>query len=235
MPYLAQAGIRILANIAENLAVVRERIALSAGKSGRNAEDVTLVVVTKTIDVPRILEAIAAGATDIGENYIQEADEKWQEIGSKARWHFIGHLQTNKAKQAVRIFSLIQSVDSLHLAQEIGKRALALGKTIDVLMEVKISGEETKFGASPDDVLRLTEDIASVDGVRLQGLMGMAPFVADPEEARPYFARLRAIWEKLPNEQRQWLSMGMSHDFDIAIEEGSNMVRIGTAIFGPRS
>lgn len=224
-----------MATIAENLNYVREKVAQAAEKSGRKAEDVTLVVVTKTIDIPRIREAIAAGATDIGENYIQETDEKWTEIGPIVRWHFIGHLQSNKAKQAVKMFSLIQSIDSLSLAQEIGKRALALGKTIDVLIEVNIAGEETKFGTKPEEVLSLAEEIASVDGVNLQGLMGMAPFVADPEEARKYFARLRDIWNKLPKEQRRWLSMGMSHDFEVAIEEGSNMVRVGTAIFGPRA
>lgn len=225
-----------MATIAENLAGVRKRIEEAARKSGRNESDVTLITVTKTIDVPRIKEAISAGATDLGENYVQEAVDKYQEIApDAARWHFIGHLQTNKAKQAVEMFSTIQSIDSLHLAEEIGRRALALGKTMDVLIEVRISGEESKFGVSPEDTLYLANEIARIDGIRLQGLMGMAPFVADPKDARPYFARLKRLWDRLPVEQRRWLSMGMSHDFEAAIEEGSNMVRIGTAIFGPRS
>ncbi|MEN6520533.1 MAG: YggS family pyridoxal phosphate-dependent enzyme [Armatimonadota bacterium] len=225
-----------MATVAENLAVVRGRIAEAARKSGRKPEDVTLVTVTKTIDVPRIREALSAGAKDLGENYVQEAIEKWEAIEpSDVRWHFIGHLQKNKARQAVGVFSTIQSVDNLPLAVEIGKRAEARGIVQDILVEVNISGGETKYGVSPEDALDFAGEIAEVSGIRLQGLMGMAPFVADPEETRPYFARLKGLWDKLTDEQRQWLSMGMSHDFEIAIEEGSNMVRIGSAIFGPRA
>jgi pyridoxal phosphate enzyme (YggS family) len=230
------AGKLKVATIAENLAVVRGRIAEAARKSGLRPEDVTLVTVTKTIGIPRIREAISAGTKDLGENYVQEAIEKWEAMEpSDVRWHFIGHLQKNKARQAVGVFSTIQSVDNLPLAAEIGRRAEARGIVQDILIEVNISGEETKFGVSPEDALDFAGKIAEVSGVRLQGLMGMAPFAADPEETRPYFARLKRLWDKLPVEQRHWLSMGMSHDFEIAIEEGSNMVRIGSAIFGPRS
>lgn len=230
------AGKHIVATIAENLAVVRGRIAEAARKSGRKVEDVTLITVTKTIDIPKIKEAISAGAKDLGENYVQEAIEKIEAIeASDVRWHFIGHLQKNKARQAVGAFSTIQSVDNLPLALEIGKRAKARGIEDDVLIEVNISGEETKYGVSPEDALSFAEEVAEVSGIKLRGLMGMAPFVADPEEARPYFARLKRLWDRLPKEQRRWLSMGMSHDFEAAIEEGSNMVRIGTAIFGSRS
>lgn len=230
------AGKHIVATIAENLAVVRGRIAEAARKSGRKPEDVTLVTVTKTIDIPRIREAIAAGAKDLGENYVQEAIEKWEAIGaSDVRWHFIGHLQRNKARQAVGVFSTIQSVDNLPLAMEIGRRAEARGIVVDVLIEVNISGEKTKYGVSPEDALDFAGEIAEVSSVRLQGFMGMAPFVADPEIIRPCFTRLKGLWDRLPKEQRRWLSMGMSHDFEIAIEEGSNMVRIGSAIFGPRA
>lgn len=196
--------------------------------------DITLVVVTKTIDTPRIREAISAGATHLGENYVQEAASKWQDLGPAVRWHFIGHLQRNKAVQAVRMFDVIESVDSLHLAEEIGRRAKALGKTPDILIEVNLAGEESKFGVSPEDALSLSEKVSAAEGIRMQGLMGMAPFVDDPEEARPYFACLKELWDKLPKEQRRYLSMGMSHDFEVAIEEGSNMVRIGAAIFGQR-
>lgn len=225
-----------MARIAENLAEVKGRIAQAARRSGRTPEDVTLVVVTKKVEVSRILEAISAGATELGENYVQEAVAKWQAIGSAGvQWHFIGHLQKNKVKQAVKMFDLIQSVDSLPLAQEIGKRALDQGRIMDVLIEVRISGEETKHGVSPEDALAFAQEVAQVEGIKLQGFMGMAPFVVNPEEARPFFARLKQLWDKLPLEQRQWLSMGMSHDFEVAIEEGSNMVRIGTAILGPRS
>lgn len=232
--YLANGRQAEVATIDENLAAVRERIARFAGRVGRSEDDVTLIVVTKTIDVPRIREAIAAGATDLGENYVQEAVEKWQAIGPAVRWHFIGHLQRNKAKQAAAMFSTIQSVDNLPLAEEIGKRAIARGGAMDILVEVNISGETSKFGVSPEDALGFAEEVAAVQGIRLQGFMGMAPFVEDPEDARPYFARLKELWDKLPEEQRRWLSMGMSHDYEAAILEGSNMVRIGTAIFGPR-
>jgi PLP dependent protein len=225
-----------LATIAENLAEVNKRIEEAARRAGRSASDVTLITVTKTIDVPRIQEAISAGATDLGENYVQEAVDKWQELApDSARWHFIGHLQSNKAKQAVEMFSTIQSVDSLYLAEEIGRRAIARETVMDILIEVRISGEESKFGVSPEDALYFAGEVAKIGGIRLQGFMGMAPFTADPKEARPYFARLKRLWDKLPEEQRHWLSMGMSHDFEVAIEEGSNMVRIGTAIFGRRS
>jgi pyridoxal phosphate enzyme (YggS family) len=222
-------------SIAESLAAVRERIARAAERSGRSRNDVTLIVVTKTVDVPRIREAVLAGATDLGENYVQEAAAKQEAVGPGPRWHFIGHLQRNKARHAVGLFATIQSVDSLALAEEIGRRALARGAPVDVLIEVNLASETTKFGVASEDALPFAGQVASVAGVRLQGFMGMAPFVDDPRVTGPHFARLRELWDKLPEEQRRWLSMGMSLDFEVAIEEGSNMVRIGTAVFGPRS
>ena len=223
-----------MSSIGENLRSVEDRIDKAASKSGRRREDITLVTVTKTRGVDEIREAIACGATDVGENYVQEAEDKFAHIGSAARWHMIGHLQRNKARHAVEFFSLIQSVDSVELAREIGRRAEAIGKRIDVLLEVGISGEATKFGVDPDATLSLVDNIVQVSGIRLCGLMGMAPFLENPEDTRPLFANLRQLWEKLPDEQRLYLSMGMTSDFEVAIEEGSNMVRIGTAIFGPR-
>jgi len=220
--------------IAENLKVVRERIAAAARLSGRRTEQITLVAVTKTVGVPEIREALEAGVTDIGENYVQEAIDKRLEIGSGPRWHMIGHLQRNKAKHAVEVFDLVQSVDSVEVARELGKRSLAAGKTMDVLVEVNVSGEESKFGVEPPEALSLASRIAEVEGVRVQGLMGMAPFLDNAEETRPYFAALKAIWDRLPGDQRSFLSMGMTQDFEVAIEEGANMVRVGTAIFGPR-
>lgn len=220
--------------IAENLENVRKRIARAAERSGRSPEDIRLVAVTKTVSVEAIREAIAAGVTDVGENYVQDALPKWQEIGDKVRWHFIGHLQSNKAKQAVKMFSLIQSVDSIKLAEEIGKRAKDIGLCAEVLIEVNLAKEASKFGVAPEDAAEFAKEVSRVTGVKLVGLMGMAPFVDNPETVRPYFARLKKIWDELPEEQRIWLSMGMSSDFETAIEEGSNMVRIGTAIFGPR-
>ena len=206
---------------------------MAAQRVGRSGDDVTLVVVTKTRSVEEIKEILACGITDIGENYIQEAEEKYSQIGNAAKWNMIGHLQRNKARHAVEVFSMIHSVDNEPLAIEIGRRAESIGKCMDVLVEVKISEEATKFGIAPEEVLEFVEQISKISGIRVCGLMGMAPFI-DAEDTRPYFAKLKTIWDKLPDEQRLYLSMGMTQDFEIAIEEGSNMVRIGTAIFGPR-
>ncbi|NLN79717.1 MAG: YggS family pyridoxal phosphate-dependent enzyme [Armatimonadetes bacterium] len=223
-----------MSTIYENLRAVEDRIDKAARKSGRSREDVTLVTVTKTRSVEQIKEVIACGATDLGENYVQEAKDKFSQITDPVRWHMIGHLQRNKARHAVEFCSLIHSVDSLELARQIGRQAEAVGRRMDVLIEVKISSEATKFGVEPDDALELVSKIAQVSGVKLCGLMGMAPFELDPLETRPYFKSLKELWDKLPDEQRIYLSMGMTSDFEVAIEEGANMVRIGTAIFGPR-
>ncbi|MDH7481193.1 MAG: YggS family pyridoxal phosphate-dependent enzyme [Armatimonadota bacterium] len=221
-------------SIADNLRRVKDRISAAAERVGRSAEDIVLVAVTKTVGIDRIEEALAAGVTDIGENYVQDALAKFEAIGLRARWHMIGHLQTNKVRIAVGIFDLIQTVDSVKLAREIGKRSVAIGKTSDVLIEVNISGEESKFGVAPDQALDLVEEVLGIEGVRLQGLMGIAPFVDNQAVIRRSFAKLKKLWDELPIDHRVWLSMGMTSDFEIAIEEGSNMVRIGTAIFGPR-
>jgi len=223
-----------MSDISERLRLVRERVDAAARRTGRTAEDVTLVAVTKTRSVPEIREALACGVTDIGENYVQEAEAKYSEIGHEARWHMIGHLQRNKARHAVEFVDVIHSVDSVGLAEEIGRRAEAIGRMVDALIEVRVSGEPTKFGVECSEALRLASEISKVSGIRVCGLMGMAPFVANPEETRPFFAKLNELWNRLPQEQRLYLSMGMTQDFEIAIEEGSNMVRIGTAIFGPR-
>ncbi|HEY3298084.1 MAG TPA: YggS family pyridoxal phosphate-dependent enzyme [Armatimonadota bacterium] len=221
-------------SISENITKVKARIESAAARAGRESGSITLVAVTKTVDASKIREAIDAGITDIGENYMQDAAQKFDILGHAAKWHMIGHLQSRKARQAVEIFDLIQSVDSLSLSQEIGKRSLVLGKTTSVLIEVNISAEESKFGVAPDEVAALSDAVASVDGVKLEGLMGIAPFVDDETSIRRSFARLKTLWDYLPAEHRIWLSMGMTSDFEIAIEEGSNMVRVGTAIFGPR-
>lgn len=222
-------------SIVDNLARVRERMNAALERSGRNPGDALLVVVTKTQDIEQIRRVINAGATDIGENYIQEAEEKYSVIGDAVRWHFIGHLQKNKARHAVRIFDTIQSVDSLELAREIGRRAVAAERAVNVLIEVNVSQEETKFGVYPEGALALAERVAAFEGLRICGFMGMAPFARDPEESRPYFRQLKRLWDKLPEEQRRFLSMGMTGDYEVALEEGSNMVRIGTAVFGPRN
>lgn len=222
-------------SIAENLENVRTRIARAAGVCGRRPEEITLVAVSKKVEPARIREAVAAGATDLGENYVQEAVEKFEELGPIARWHFIGHLQSNKVKPALEIFNMIQSVDRRSLAEELDRRARATGKVVEVLVEVNIGGEESKFGAEGEAALDLAAHIETMPGLRLRGLMGMAPIVDNPDKARPYFAALRKLWDSLPEENRVHLSMGMTADFEVAIMEGSTMVRIGTAIFGHRN
>jgi len=219
-----------------NLARVRERIAEAAFRAGRSPEEIRLVAATKGVDTERIREAMEAGVEILGENYVQEARRKYEEIGSKVRWHMIGHLQTNKAKYVARFFECVHSVDSLRLAQELDRRAVLQGRTIDVLIQVNLSGEETKSGVAEEEVEALAEGIAGLEGLRLVGLMTMPPFSPDPEDSRPYFVALRRLKERL-NERGfplKELSMGMSADFEVAIEEGATMVRIGTAIFGPR-
>ena len=220
--------------IGDNLRSVEDRIDKAARRSGRRREDITLVTVSKTRTVDEIREALACGATDLGENYVQEAEDKFAQIGNAARWHMIGHLQRNKARHVVEFFSLLHGVDSVELASEIGRRSEAIGKRMDVLVEVGISGEATKFGVDPESTLGLVSNIAQVSGIKVCGLMGMAPFLENPLDTRPFFSDLKKLWDKLPDEQRLYLSMGMTSDFEVAIEEGSNMVRIGTAIFGPR-
>lgn len=223
--------------IARNIARVRERISEAAVRAGRTAEEITLVAVSKTMPPEAVVEAYQAGIRDFGENYVQDALTK---IGHAPldtpdiHWHFIGHLQTNKVKEVVGRFALIHSVDSLRLAQAIGQRAEQTGQTAHILLEVKLDPAATKFGLSREEALEAAEQVMQIPGVRLRGLMGMAPYAADPEVARPFFHALYQTFQQLPPESRQTLSMGMSGDYEAAIAEGSNLVRIGTAIFGPR-
>lgn len=223
--------------ISENLTAVRERIRRAAEKVDRNDRDITLVCVTKTAGIPQIEEALAAGAIDIGESYVQAAEIKFKTIEYRAKWHLIGHLQTNKVKEAVRIFDLIHSVDSLKLAEEISRRAAGLRDPKKILIEIRTSEEATKFGVLPEDTLPLLEKISELPNVRVAGLMTMAPFSEDPENSRPYFQRLKKLAslmsiKRIKNVSMEYLSMGMSQDFEVAIDEGANMVRIGRAIFG---
>lgn len=222
-------------DIAHNVAIVRERIARACERVGRRSESVTLIAVSKTVEVARIQQAVAAGVEHFGENYYQEAREKIPCISVPVHWHFIGHLQKNKARGVVPLFEWIHTVDDEQLAWEIHRRAQALGKRQRVLIEVNIAREPQKFGVLPEDLGRLVERVASMPSLQLEGLMGMAPLVEEAEQARPYFAALRRLFEQLPPENRVHLSMGMTGDFEVAIEEGATMVRIGTAIFGPRA
>lgn len=227
------------ADIAQNLAEVRARIEAAAARAGRDPAGVQLVAVTKNTTVEEIEAALAAGVRVIGENRVQEAREKYREIGDRAEWHLIGHLQTNKARTAVEIFQMIHSVDRLEVAVELDRRARALDRRLDALVEVNIAGEATKSGVEPEEAPALVRAAASLEGLRIRGLMCMAPLVEDQEEARPYFRRLRRLAREIEAQHisgatMEDLSMGMSNDFEVAVEEGATMVRIGTAIFGAR-
>jgi pyridoxal phosphate enzyme (YggS family) len=229
----------ILMSIADNLKTVQDRIAAAAKRASRDPSSVKLVVVTKTVDIGRIREAAAAGAAILGENRVQEAKEKIEKLGRVASWHLIGHLQTNKAKYAVRLFDVIHSVDNLELAHELDKQAAKINKKQDVLIEVSIAGEATKAGVATKDAAALVREAAKLGNISIKGLMTVPPFLDDPEAVRPYFRKLRDLAESIareniPHVSMQELSMGMSGDFEVAVEEGATMVRVGTAIFGER-
>ncbi len=227
-------------SITQNIQEVRQRIAGAALRSGRRPEDILLIAVTKLHEPDEIEEALAAGVTDIAENKVQEIQKKFDQIPGPVRWHLIGHLQTNKVKYIMDKVVMIHSVDSLKLAQEIDKRAAAAGRTMDVLLQVNAAHEESKFGMDPKDVPQVFSGIlAECPHVKIRGLMHIAPWAEDPEEIRPYFREVKELYDELskvshPNADLQYLSMGMSHDFETAIEEGANIVRIGTTIFGER-
>jgi pyridoxal phosphate enzyme (YggS family) len=223
----------------ENLKRINERIAEAASRVGRKPEDVQLVAVTKTVETERIREGIEAGLKVLGENRVQEAEGKILELGHGAQWHMIGHLQTNKVKKAVRLFDMIHSVDSLHLAFEIEKRASALGKQMPILLQVDLAEEETKSGFSKEELFDALPQMAGLAHIKICGVMTIPPFSPDPEASRPYFRELSDLREKIAGVYPEGirmdiLSMGMSQDFEVAIQEGANMVRIGTALFGPR-
>ncbi len=224
-----------------------ERIERAARKAGRDPKEINLVAVSKTVEVARIKEAIEAGVSILGENYIQEAQKKIEEIGRPActerfgegrplSWHFIGHLQSNKAKYAIRLFDMIHSLDSHPLAEELNHRAEQANRVINVMIEVNLSKETTKFGTDEDRVLNLAGKIQTLQHLSLEGLMTMPPYFDSPEMSRPYYIALRELKERMVKEgiPMKELSMGMSHDFEIAIEEGATYVRVGTAIFGLR-
>ena len=228
--------------IADALKLVHDNIIHSAAKAGRNPDLIKLIAVSKTVDIQSIKEAIRAGVTRLGENRVQEAREKITELRSQSsdlgiEWHLIGSLQRNKAKTAVQLFDLIHSVDSVSLADELNRHAGILGKTQRILVQVKLAEEQTKHGADEADIMALLDKIMELDNIALQGLMTIPPFFDDPEDARPYFKRLRdiadtAIKKGYPVKE---LSMGMSNDYQVAIEEGATMIRVGTFIFGERN
>jgi pyridoxal phosphate enzyme, YggS family len=226
-------------NIADNINTIKQRIVSAAVKCGRDPDSIKLLAVTKTIPTEYIIKAIDAGIAMLGENYVQEAKNKIAAIGSRARWHMIGHLQTNKAKYVVTLFDYVHSVDRLELAQELDKRAGLINRKINILIEVNVSGEESKNGIPADDAPALFKQIAGLENLAVRGLMTMAPYSNDPENARPYFSALRNLRDNISRQQisgiqMEELSMGMTDDFEVAIEEGATIVRIGRAIFGER-
>jgi pyridoxal phosphate enzyme (YggS family) len=226
--------------VKERLARINKRIADAAIGCGRIPESVRLVAVSKTVNADRVTQAIDAGAAILGENYIQEARDKFNTLYERSvQWHFIGHLQSNKAKYAVRMFDLIHSVESFKLAKALDKEARKNGKVQDILIQVNISREETKSGITETDAVELIEQISGLENLRVKGLMTMPPFFDAPEQARPFFHQLarlrdRIVERNIPGVSMQELSMGMTGDFEVAIQEGATLVRIGTAIFGAR-
>jgi len=225
--------------ITDNLAHIKERIRVAAEQAGRSAESVRLVAVSKTRPAADIIEALGAGQTIFGENYVQEFVAKSAQVKEPLEWHFIGHLQSNKVRSIAGLVTLIHSVDRLSLAQEISRQWGKLGKSCDVLVQVNISGEASKSGTTEAGALQLVKDIASLPNLHVRGLMTMPPFFDDPEAARPYFAELKRLAlrisaEGIPGVEMQELSMGMSGDFEAAILEGATLVRVGSAIFGER-
>jgi len=226
-------------SVSDNYTTVMNRIAAAAKRSGRNPASVRLVTVTKTVSIERIREALSSGASILGENRVQEAKEKIEQLGHHAHWHLIGHLQTNKAKYAVKLFDLIHSVDTLELAIELDKQAAKISKMQDVLIEVNIAGEAAKAGVGIDDAVRLVRHVATLGNISIKGLMTMPPYSDIPEDSRPYFKKLRELSSIIESENISGVSMaefsmGMSGDFEVAIEEGATLVRVGTAIFGER-
>ncbi len=222
--------------IRDRLLLVQDRIRAAASRVGRQASSVTLVAVSKAMPLDVIREGVEAGVTILGENRVQEARDKIAALPHVARWHLVGHLQTNKAKLAIQLFELIHSLDSLKLAQILDQLGQELAKPMRCLIEVNLGGEQSKSGMTEDGVRPLLEGAAGLRRLRIEGLMAIPPFLPDPEQIRPYFRRLRTLRDKLREEgfALDELSMGMTHDFEVAIEEGATLVRIGTAIFGPR-
>jgi|SRR5689334_15225216 len=231
-------------SIADNIAQIQQRIAAAAKRAGRSADSVALMAVTKTFSAEKIREAYDAGLRLFGENRVKEFSAKYAAVRdlADAEFHMIGHLQTNKAAKAVEVFSAIDSVDSLHLTQKLDAAARKADKSVPILIEVNLGGEQSKSGVKPDtaEFEELVQNVGALENIEVRGLMAIPPYTDDPEGARPFFRVLRQWCEKiadrnLPSVKMEVLSMGMSHDFEVAIEEGSTCVRLGTAIFGERA
>ena len=223
----------------QNIAQVRQNIKQAAEKAGRNPDDILLLAVSKTKPVEQIKEAVSYGLTSLGENKVQEIMDKYEPMGEGIHWHLIGHLQTNKVKYIIDKVDMIHSVESIRLAEEIEKRAAAKDKVMDVLVEVNIAQEESKFGIPVDAVESFLQELSNFPHIRVRGLMTVAPFVENPEDNRGYFRKMRQLLvdinaKKIHNINMDVLSMGMTGDYMVAIEEGATIVRVGTGIFGER-
>ena len=226
-------------NLKKNLENVQEKIKAACQRAGRDAAEVTLVAVSKMKPLADIEELITTGQMEYGENYVQELCDKYEHVSQPVHWHMIGHLQTNKVKYIVDKTVLIHSVDSVHLAKQIEKEAAKKGVTAQILLQVNIAQEDTKFGVDGDEVIKMAEEISHFPHVHIRGLMTSAPYVADPEENRCYFRKLHKLFvdigdKNIDNVTMDILSMGMTNDYEVAIEEGATMVRVGTGIFGER-
>lgn len=225
-----------MGTIADNIAEIRNNIALARQKSPHPNQDVTLVAVTKMHSAEEIQEVLAAGQTLLGENRVQELLDKYDAVGDAATWHIIGHLQSNKVKYITEKVAMIHSLESESLANELSSRMQALGKTMDCLVQVNIADEESKFGLERDEVLPFIKRVSQLPGIHIKGLMHIAPYFEDPEDVRPIFREMYRLFEELkaldlPGVDMEILSMGMSHDYQVAIEEGANMIRVGSSIF----
>lgn len=223
-------------NIEQNIQDIKIKINNAVKKTNRSSEDVEIIAVTKTVGVEEVEKVIEAGITNIGENRVQELLKKYETIGNRVKWHLIGHLQRNKVKYIVDKVDMIHSLDSYELALEIEKRAKAINRVIDCLLQVNVSGEKTKYGVKPEVVKELLLEISKLKYVNITGLMTMAPYVEDSEEVRKYFRDLKELAqtiaaEDIDNVEMKYLSMGMSNDYEVAVEEGANLIRIGSAIF----
>ena len=225
------------AMIAQNVENILQRVAFTCTKAGRKPEEVTLIGVAKTFTSEAVGELVHAGVLDVGENYVQELQEKHRALNDeRIRWHFIGHLQSNKVKNIAPWIHMIHAVDSVSLGEEISKRAEQSGRVIPILIEVNTTGEQSKFGAAPEAVMGLAKDLMRFPHINVTGLMTIGPFLPDPEQSRPAFRMLNELRQHLRQDgfTLPHLSMGMTNDFEVAIEEGATLVRVGTAIFGKR-
>jgi pyridoxal phosphate enzyme (YggS family) len=228
-----------MGEIFDNVTRVLERVKAAALRTGRKRDTIEVVAVSKTHNVDKVIKAAEAGIDSFGENYVKEAEMKISAIDKQLKWHLVGHLQMNKAKKAVKLFDVIETVDSIRVSQEISTRALSIGKKLKVLVQVNIAEESSKWGVLRNDLVPLLQEISLLPGIEITGLMTIPPYTEDMEEARRYFVALRELKESInglniEGVSLRELSMGMSHDYEVAIEEGATIIRVGTAIFGSR-